>query len=347
MKIDSTFIIEKVSLYATVLFTLLSFTQCSGQQADKLVPEEKPKAKIVSFQPVGGPYYVEYTFYDTAGNKIKTMRHDEFESRNPVFKLDLPKAPDSMKGILYFDYLVDYSRQEKKTIPKRNAKKIVSELSGLKKYGLTVKNPEKATIITGLIDEKTPFITQPGGKYVTKVESASVLDAYAAETQDTSNALLDCSYISVYNFTGEFIKGILIPDKVVDYAIVSDDGKYMACICSYSLVWDEGLDSKPEGVYIVDLVTNKKTYITTPETHGSIFFNSILFADHYFQMSYGNPYSGSKVDRLFINPYNKTYFLKNYLAEYKTPRKAIRKATSFIQFEGMKERIEDFRAYAY
>jgi hypothetical protein len=337
---------NKTSMYLVLVLSLFLNYDSNCQNPNESNSLTQPKSTIVMQEASDGSFN-EYYFYNYAGKLLKKIRHDQFESKNPIYQLDLPKT-SSPEGGDFFEGFTNHSIRENKVKSKTDIDKVVSELKRLANYGMDVKSPEKATVIIGHPNlDQRPLISQPSHKFLIKIETASILDTYAEEPESGGNALLDCSYISVYNYMGIISREILIPDRIVSFASISDDGNFLLCICEYSLSWDEGLTRKPDGVLVVDLQTNKMNFINASETKKPIYAASILFADNYFQMTFGNPWSGEKCNRLYINPYDHSYYIKSYQSDYQKRKKPVFPASSFFQFEGTKERIEDFNSYSY
>lgn len=317
-------------------------TQCQAQETGNAVKKDTLKSTIVA----PGYGFDEYLFYDEAGRLVKKIKHDQFESKHPIYKLDIPRAKDKNADSWFFEPFVKFSENGSKQEPLLDPREKVRVLKSLKKYGLHVKTPEKATIILGPHSDLRPIVSQPAKKFLIKIENASVLDAFAEETEDfSSNALLDCSYITIYDYMGELFNEVLIPDKRVGFASISDDGRYLLCVCEYNFVWDEGVSNTPEGVLVVDLQTKEMDYIVRKETKNHVTTTSLLFADQYFQMTFGNPWSGSEIHRLYINPAERAYYLKTFPRD--RTRKANKRAESFSQFEGVREDLKEFKAFSY
>ncbi len=323
-----------------------SASNCSAQESGPPNGKVMHKSTIEMTEAPDGSFS-EYYFYDDNGKMVKQLRHDQFESKHPVFKLNLPKPPSDNPDARFFEDFGPISTSSENPKPKINLGEKLSALRSLQKDGLIVKTPEKATSIIGhpILDQR-PIISKPANKFLIKIETARIVDAFADETEGTSNSLLDCSYITIYDYNGNVFKEILIPDKIVTFASISDDGHYLIGICEYSLVWDEGLSSKPEGVLLVDLQTKEMNYVVTAETHNPFDANSVLFADQYFQMTFDSPWSGGKCHRLFLDPIKRAYYTKTYAADPSNKRKAIM-AKSFSQFDGIRENLKDFEGFSY
>lgn len=337
---------NRIALYLGVFVFLFFHFDSNGQDTIESKSLIQPKSTIVLYEAPDGSFN-EYYFYDSAGTLVKKMRHDQFESMHPVFKLNLARSLPGNFNANFFEDLTSFSTSDNNIEPEMNPDAKLSELRSLKRFGLTVKTPEKATTIIGhpTLDQR-PIISRPANKFLIKIETARILDAFIDESGEGSNSLLDCSYITIYDCMGNLFKEVLVPNKIVSFASISDDGEVLMCICEYSLVWDEGLSSKPEGVLIADLKTAEINYIVTDVTKNPFDRNSILFVDHYFQMTFDNPWSGGKCHRLFIDPDKRTYYIKTYAEDPLKKRKPIM-AKSFSQFEGIREDIKEFNVFSY
>lgn len=346
MKVVFSAITTMVNCHWIILLFFGTNNNFCAQNKSAQIGPGKYKSTIVLNESSDGSFS-EYSFYNDSGELVKKMRHDEFESKHPIFQLNLPKTNSGNSDGLYFDNFVSFSTENNKFETKKNAGAIISELKSLDKFGMKVKTPEKATVIIGhpFLDLR-PIVSKPSNKFLIKIETARVLNAFASGTEEKTNTLLDCSYITIYNYLGEIFKEILVPDKIVSYASISDDGKYLVCVCEYSFVWDEGLSSYPEGVKIIDLNTKKMDYIISKETLNRLEISSVLYDDGFFQMTFKSPWSGEMCYRFFISPQMRAYYTKEYAPDPVRKRKAIM-AKSFMQFEGVKENLNEFVPFSY
>jgi len=336
---------NNISAYWFLLLFLFFNCDCNGQNTNEskgLIKAKSTHGVIAVSDGSSGEYY----FYDDAGRIVKKIRHDQFESKHPICKLDAlkKKLPDSLRG---YHVLPLEKDKNSESGTKRLNTSIVNDLNSLKKFGISVNHPEKASVIMGCPSDLWPIISMPGCKYLTTIETVNVLDYSAEETEGRGNALLDCSYLTVYNYLGNIFKEVLVPDKIVTSATISDDGNFLMCSYSYTYLWDEGVDVIPDGILIADLSTGKLDYLSTTETKNSLSPGSILFADNYFQVTIGNPWSGDSCVRMYINPYNRKYYIKLYEEDRQKRRRPILQAQSFIQFEGIIESPEQFNSFSY
>ncbi|MDZ4710658.1 MAG: hypothetical protein SH818_19815 [Saprospiraceae bacterium] len=326
-------------LFFSILILIQTSSKCRAQEAENNKEKDPPTSTITMDVYMGGAF-IEYTFYDDSGSVVKKLRDDQFESRHPMHKLNalndtvtdafhtlerLPTAKPGTKGL---------------------QPKVIAELNSLKKLGIIVKSPERADVIIGPVSDTRPFISMPKRKYLIHIETARVLDYSAEETDGYGNALLDCSYITIYNYMGAIYKEILFPDKIIDYATVSDDGNFLMCSYSYTYLWDEGHNNVPDGVAIADLRSGKIDYISTYEPKNDFFPGSVLFADGYFQATIGSPWASICI-RLYVDPYDRKYYTKLYKKDRENSRKAIFPVRSFLQFEGVLENPKQFESFSY
>lgn len=283
----------------------------------------------------------EYKFYDQDGRLVKTILQDSFPVGNPIFKLKFAKNEGRENGD-YFQPLAEIDWQDGRVIQRVPKNEIEEQLLDLKKHGLFVKCPQIATRIYGSPLQTLPVITFPSNKYLVTIENASIICDTAAESQSKSNSLLDCSYLSIYNNLGEVQSEILIPNKLVLYAMVSDDGKFMVCHSANSYIWDEGVQVNPTGLIIIDL--EKKSIVFNRDLQEcKIEISNALFAEKYFQITFGSPYDFCH--RLYVNPYNREIYIKNYnqTARHNT----IIVGKSFMQYGPEKENLSEFEKSKY
>ncbi len=297
-----------------------------------------------------------FRFYNSEGRCVKTLRSERLESKHPIYKLDFPKSVS--KGREYCDYYMPLEKVNYTTgelIPLVNRDEKIKKLQSLKKYGLVVKRPEKATNIVGnpetVYSDILAKVTQPAGIFLTRIENAVVVDAYdvlAVSRYDdlTANSLLDCAYVTIYNHLGDIYNEILIPDKLLRFAIVSNDGKYLLCE-SYNVIANETTGGYPETSYlVVDLEAKEINYLSKPEFRHSRAYDP-LFADGYFQISYNTSTSTGQVcNRLFIDPYSRSFYLKTYRIDSYRDRKVVQNK-SFMRYEGIKEDIGQFIKHSF
>lgn len=296
--------------------------------------------------------YDWFHFYDAAGRCVKVLRSEQLESKHPIYKLDFPNSIP--RGREYFDYFkplenVNYETGELTPLVNRAEK--IKKLHSLIEYGLTVKSPEKATGIIGNPDKVyTDWlgqVTQPACRYLSRIENATIIDALAAAQYDDflANSLLDCAYITIYNHLGEIYKEVLVPDKLVRVALVSDNGRYLVCEY-YNVISDDTSGGFPvTGYLIVDLETNKIDYMSRPEFRQAESYEP-LFSDGYFQITLNNPDIGYVCNRLFIDPFSRSFYIKTYPPDMTRSRKVVR-GKSFMLYEGMKEDITQFTKFSY
>jgi len=297
-----------------------------------------------------------FRFYNADGRCVKTLRSKEIESRHPIYQLGFPKSVS--KGREFYDYYmpfekVNYETGELTPLVDRDGK--VKKLQLLSKYGMVVKKPEKATNIVGnpekVFGDMLARITQPAGKYLARIENAVVVDAYdvlAVSRYDdfTANSLLDCAYITIYNHLGEIYKEVVITDKLLRFALVSDDGKYLVCE-AYNVIANETSGGYPITSYlVVDLETKKIDHLLKPEFQQAS-GDDPLFADGYFQITFNTSTDlGILNNRLFIDPYSRSFYVKKYLPDMYKNRRVIQNM-SFMRYEGIKEDITQFTKYSY
>ncbi len=299
-----------------------------------------------------------FRFYNSEGRCVKTLRSGQFELKHPVYQLNFPTYDSKDKK--YFDYyyfkpLEEINFETEELTPLVDRSKKIEELQSLKKYGMVVKEPEKATHIIAKLNSGYTYwnelVTQPTGKYLCKIENVVVIDQYNALSVSRhddvlANSLLDCAHITIYNYLGEIHKEIIIPDKLLRFALVSDDGKYLVCE-SYNVIANETSGGYPITSYlVVDLETKKIDYLSRPEFRQAR-ANDPLFADEYFQITFNTSTNmGQVCTHLFIDPYSRNYYIKTYHMPSYRDKKVIHNK-SFMRYEGVKEDITQFTKYSY
>lgn len=299
-----------------------------------------------------------FRFYDSDGICIKTLRSGQFELKHPIYQLNFPRYDPKDKDYFnyyYFKPLEDINYKTGELTPLANRTQKAEELQSLSKYGIMVKKPEKATHIIAKLNSGYTYwnelVTQPAGKYLARVENAVIIDAYDALVVSryddlTANSLLDCAYVTIFNHLGDVYKEVLIPDKLLRFALVSDDGKYMVCE-AYNVIANETSGGYPISSYlVVDLNTKKIDYLSRPEFWQAS-GDDPLFADGYFQITFNTSTdTGIVTNRLFIDPYSRNLYMKKYLPDTSKNRKVIR-GKSFVRYEGIKEDILQFEKFSY
>lgn len=337
----------KNSVFSSLVFIFSIFHFDTFAQNEDLGKPNLPSKSSIVVQDASDGSFSDYFFYDDSGKIVKKIRHDQFESRHPVCRLSVlsTKTHDSLPE--YYHVLPLRKDKDSESGARRLNPSVVEELKSLKKLGIIVKTPEKASVIIGCPSSERPVISLPAMKYLTTIETTCILDYSAKEIEGQGNALVDCSYLTIYNYHGNIIKEILVPDKIVTSATVSDDGNFLMCSYSYTYLWDEGMNIMPEGILIADLNSGKIDYLSKIETKQSLNPGSNLFADNYFQVTIGNPWSGDSCIRMYINPYDRKYYIKAYGEDRQKSRKPIFPARSFIQFEGVIESPLKFNSFSY
>lgn len=310
------------------------------------------KSVITQIQDTSLAFYW-FRFYDSDGQCVKTLRSGQFELKHPIYQLDLPVYDPKDKK--YYDYyyfkpLEDINYETEELTPLVNRTKKIQELQSLRKYGMVVKEPEKATHIIAKLNSEYTYqfhmVTQPAGKYLCKVENATVVDdlAWAKIHDYVKKSLLDCAYITIYNHLGKVYQEVIVPDRYVEFALVSDDGRYL--LCETTIVVDDRDGPVEEtGYLVIDLETNKIDYLSRPEFRQARAYN-IIFADGYFQMTF-DIFSDIEImsNRLLVHPYSRTFYIKTYLRDI--PDKKLVWGKSFMRYEGIKENIREFKKYNY
>jgi hypothetical protein len=306
-----------------------------------------PRRSVIVIEKIDTGKHVLYHFYNEAGVEVKTIRGDRFAINSPVYKLNFPQTTAEERRTnagMFYQFLADINPESGKMIPIIKTTVKVNELNSLKKSGIVVRNPEKANFILGNPLYEYHSVTVPACKYLVKNESASVFFLNEPERGEREgNALLDCSYLTVYNNLGNKVHEVLIPDKIVDKSLVSDDGRFMLCTYGYSVIWDEGTNTNDEGFLIINLETGEKTYFPMEEARHPSYDN--CFYDGYFQITLNSP--GRGCSRLIVDPYKRKYYLKTYDGPLREIKRQWIFGLPFIQYHQIPEDLSSFSEKSY
>ncbi len=168
------------------------------------------------------------------------------------------------------------------------------------------------------------------------IETASVYDRHAKvvygynSSTPSPNSLLDCSYLRLYNSQGNIEYEILMPDRLVGHAWSSLDGKFILGYYSLGFAWDEGLDVRPGGFFVIDCKKNQIQDFQIPVYHDRTMGTEGMmghYQDGYFQLSMGYDY-------LYVNPTERHYFPVRIDRNTVKDKKGLA-YVSFTPFEGM------------
>ena len=307
--------------------------------------EEKDLPKGVISETQGNQYPSKVIhFHDDAGKKVKAIREDQFPIKNPLFKLPFPKNPKPHRYRYYLPLIELDDKTGEETLVRVSTVKKLKSFKSLNKYGLEVKEPESATDIIGNPHSSSRYMMSFSGKYFARVEDGSVFYKFAKEKHDSngktmSNSLLDCSYLSVYNHTGEVIQELLIPDKLLRSGWISDDGKYLFCQYNVGYIWDEGVSELEIGLLLIDLRTKEVILVDMPELKGYGSARSCSFKGGYFQVEW------NEKNFIYLNPYTRTYYKVVYSEEDLKGKKRIDKP--FMHYEGLGVDLSKYPKYTY
>ena len=178
------------------------------------------------------------------------------------------------------------------------------------------------------------------GRFITTIEWASFYKILVPTRDDPEEkALIDCSWLTVYDVKGDVYKQFMIPDKLVETAIVSEDGNYMICetMSSWTNIAGE-LYYEYNGFLIINLLTNNIIYLNDDILKNDA--AEILYADSYFQIYFSTGY------RVYLNPEKKTYsFFRYYIKDTRGKKQVWGK--SFEHYLGLRESLEQMQVVEY
>ena len=293
---------------------------------------EPPKGVIILKNASYSQDLQEYQFYDDQGKCVKTMKPEQFPTKNPMLK---PPFPLFGKKNTYGYNAIKRPYYPLDSLPKSLK---LNWLKGFKQYGLNVIRPSTADFMVG---DSEKFMDYKNAKYLITAENVSIFAPYSDEApnqrENGNSSLLDCSYITVYNNLGQIRSELLVPNRTITWSTAGNE-KFILCKAELGRLTDEGrVNIKENGLIIIDM--DGKNISKIPLQEIDVYETMCTFFSDHYQIAYDQSVS------IYIYPKERTYYYKTY--DKAEVRNKLTNTAPMMTYEGIKDDLSTFQKYFY